>query len=93
MDFFGLFKSKSQAQSKNVAKERLKLVLVHDKLGGGSEVLETLKTEIMQVLSKYMDILDEELEVKITETMSDNNDLVPVLIANIPIKSVRMPKG
>ena len=90
MDFFGLFKSKPQ--SKNIAKERLKLVLVHDKLGGGSEVLEALKNEIMQVLAKYMDILDEELEIKITETMSDNNDLVPVLIANIPVKRVRMPK-
>jgi len=91
MDFFGLFSRKSQ--SKNVAKDRLKLVLVHDRANCSTEVLEMLKNEIMAVLARYMDIEDEELDIKITQAMSDTNEKVPVLIANIPFKNVRTPKA
>ena len=89
MDFFSFFTRKSQ--SKNVAKDRLKLVLVHDRANTSTEVLEMLKNDIMQVLIKYMDIEQEELDIKITEAMSDDNVKVPVLIANIPVKNVRPP--
>lgn len=87
MEFINKFFSKNK--SKDVAKDRLKLVLMGDR-GVSPEFLDMIKGEIMAVLSKYMDINDNELEIKLTKT--DNEDgtaIVPALIANIPIKNMR----
>ena len=49
-----------------------------------------LKTDIIKVISNYMEIDTDELDIQITQTQSeDNNGTVPVLYANIPIKSMR----
>ncbi len=87
MDFFSKFFSKKQ--SKDVAKDRLKLVLMGDR-GVSPEFLDMIKGEIIQVLSKYMDISDSELDIKLIKT--DNEDgtaVVPALMANIPIKNMK----
>lgn len=90
MDFFSFFKGNESTASKNVAKDRLKLVLVHDRVNCSSQVLEMLKTDIIKVISNYMEIDEEELDIQITQTQSEeNNGTVPVLYANIPIKSMR----
>ena len=90
MDFFSFFKKKDNTASKNVAKDRLKLVLVHDRVNCSSQVLEMLKTDIIKVISNYMEIDEEELDIQITQTQSvDKTGTVPVLYANIPIKSMR----
>ncbi len=90
MDFLSFFKKKEGTASKNVAKDRLKLVLVHDRVNCSSQVLEMLKTDIIKVISNYMEIDEEELDIQITQTQSEeNNGTVPVLYANIPIKSMR----
>ncbi len=90
MDLFSFFRKKESQSSKNVAKDRLKLVLVHDRVNCSSQVLEMLKTDIIKVISNYMEIDEEELDIQITQTQSDdNNGTVPVLYANIPIKSMR----
>ena len=60
MDFFSFFKKKDNTASKNVAKDRLKLVLVHDRVNCSSQVLEMLKTDIIKVISNYMEIDEEE---------------------------------
>ena len=77
-------------KSKNVAKERLKLVLIHDRANCSSEMLEMIKTDIINVINQYMEIDEEELEINIGTTKSErNNSKVPVLYANIPIKTLR----
>ena len=68
MDFFSFFKKKSAPPSGSVAKDRLKLVLVHDRVNCSSQVLEMLKTDIIKVISNYMAIADEELDIQITQT-------------------------
>ena len=81
MGIMDLFKKKS---SGNVAKDRLKLVLVSDRANCSSEMMEMMKRDIIEVISRYMDI------VKITETESDsNNGMVPALVANIPIRDMK----
>ena len=72
MDFFSFFKKKDNTASKNVAKDRLKLVLVHDRVNCSSQVLEMLKTDIIKVISNYMEIDEEELDIQITQTQSDD---------------------
>lgn len=80
MGIMDLFKKKT---SGNVAKDRLKLVLVSDRANCSSEMMEMMKNDIIEVISRYMDIDAEALDVKITETESDsNNGTVPALVAN-----------
>ena len=88
-DFLGFFRKK-EPSSGNVAKDRLKLVLVHDRVNCSSQVLEMLKGDIIKVISNYMEIDEDELDINITQTRSeDNSGTVPVLYAYIPIKSMR----
>ena len=87
-DIFGFFK-KNEPAFGSVAKDRLKLVLVHDRVDCSSQVLEMLKGDIIKVISNYMEIDEEELDINITQTENeDHNGTVPVLYANIPIKSM-----
>lgn len=87
MDFF---KKKS---SGDVAKDRLKLLLVSDRASCSPEMMEQIKNEIIQVISKYMDIDTEGLDIQITQTDSESdNGKVPALFANIPIKDIKHAK-
>ncbi|MGI6704139.1 MAG: cell division topological specificity factor MinE [Clostridia bacterium] len=89
MDFFRSNVRKS-ASSKNIAKERLKLVLVHDRVNVSPTFLEMIKGDIIRVISDYMEIDEDNLEVKMTKTKSDEDEsMVPALVANIPIKRMK----
>lgn len=61
MGIMDLFKKKT---SGNVAKDRLKLVLVSDRANCSSEMMEMMKRDIIEVISRYMDIDAEALDVK-----------------------------
>lgn len=78
--------------SKDVAKDRLKLVLIHDRANVSPQFLETLKNEIIAVLKKYIDIEDNEFDIKLTKT-EDGSRVVPALVANIPIKNMKEDKN
>jgi cell division topological specificity factor len=85
-----LFKKKA---SGNVAKDRLKLVLVSDRANCSPEIMEQMKNDIIKVISKYVEIDEEKLDIEITQTDSEeNNGKVPALIANIPIKDLKSPR-
>ena len=45
---------KKEENSKNLAKERLKLVLIHDKANVSPQFLEMVKGEIIKVIRKYI---------------------------------------
>lgn len=72
-----------------IAKDRLKLVLVSDRANCSPEVMELIKNDIINVISKYMEIDAEGLDIQITQTESEtDNGKVPALYANIPIKEM-----
>ncbi|WP_094547666.1 cell division topological specificity factor MinE [Petroclostridium xylanilyticum] len=76
--------------SKDIARDRLKLVLIHDRANVSPQFLEMLKSEIMKVISNYIEIQDDELDIQVTRTKSDEGDrVVPALVANIPIKNMK----
>ena len=81
-----------KASSKGVARDRLKLVLMQDRVNCSPDLLEMIKNDIMAVLAKYVDIGDMDLDMKISQEMSDANEPVSVLFANIPIKNMRKRK-
>ncbi len=89
MDFFKLF-SREDTSSKNVAKERLKLVLVHDRTNCSSDFLEMIKGDLLKVISDYMEIDEEGIDIKITKTKRTADEaMMSALIANIPIKKMK----
>lgn len=71
---------KEGASSKNVAKERLRLVLVHDRADVSPQLLENLKEDLIKVISNYMEIDESALEVNL-----DTSDNTVALVANIPV--------
>lgn len=52
MDLFKFFGGRPS--SKEVAKDRLKLILIHDRANVSPELLEMMKTDILEVISKYV---------------------------------------
>lgn len=81
---------KKEEKSKDLAKERLKLVLIHDKANVSPQFLEMVKGEIIKVIKKYMEIDEEALDIQLTKIKSDEGDrIVPQLVANIPILNVK----
>ena len=87
MGIFDLFKKKN---SGDVAKDRLKLLLVSDRANCSPYFIEMIKNDIINVISKYMEIDVSGLDIQITQTESEgNNGSVPALFANIPIKDMK----
>lgn len=86
MDFFK--KLSNKPTPKEVAKDRLKLILIHDRGDLPHETLDKIRIEILEVLSKYIeiDVDDVEIAVSKSENLEGNN---PALVANIPIKNVK----
>ena len=86
----GLFELFKKKNSGGVAKDRLKLLLVSDRANCSPDVMEMIKNDIINVISKYMDIDVEGLDIQITQTQSEtSNGTVPALFANIPIKDLK----
>lgn len=88
LDLFKIFSG--HKNSKDVAKERLKLVLIHDRANVSPQFLEMIKSEIIKVINNYIDIEEGALDIQLTRTKSeDGESVVPALIANIPIRNVK----
>ena len=66
------------------AKERLQLVLIHDRTNLPSNVLETMKDEIIEVISRHIEIQPDDVDIKINKDGRQQR-----LIADIPILGPR----
>ena len=69
--------------SKDTARQRLQLVLVQDRIGVAPDLLETLKNEILAVVSRYMVVGEEFLEFEIRRL-----DEAVVLVSNIRVQEL-----
>lgn len=79
--FFGKDMANS---SKNVAKERLRLVLMHDRTDIPEAMMEALRVDLINVISKYMDIDKSALDVSLSRDAES-----VALVANIPVLRIR----
>jgi len=70
--------------SKNIAKERLRLVLVHDRATISPHMLNQLKEDLIKVISNYMEIDEGALEVNLNQ-----DDREVALVANIPVVKMK----
>lgn len=83
MDLINKF-FRDETSSKDRAVERLRLVLVHDRANVAPGLMETLKEELIEVISKYMDIDEDSMEVSL-----NSGEFSASLVANIPVKRIR----
>lgn len=70
--------------SAQVARERLRLVLVHDRASVSPQFLESLKEDLIRVISSYMEIDESSMDVSLSSESSS-----VALVANIPIKRMK----
>ena len=76
--------SKYRNPSKAIAKERLRVVLVHDRTGIPPELLQVIKNEIITVISKHVRVDREGIEVNLSHQKGCTR-----LVTDIPIVSAR----
>jgi cell division topological specificity factor len=88
LDLLSFFTRKTS--SKEIAKDRLKLLLIHDRVNCSTQMLEMLKLDIIKVISNYIEIDETELDIQISQIETgEPGKLLPMLYANIPIKNMR----
>ena len=80
-----------KASSSSVARERLKLVLIHDRAGTSpsSNVMEMLRKEIYGVISKYFEVVESDFDVEIRNSSDIQSSGATRLTANIPIRRIK----
>lgn len=72
--------SKDDSMSKDTACNRLKLVLMHDRTQLSPTMMEAMRDELVEVISKYVEIDKSALELNLE---SESNTIA--LVANIPV--------
>ena len=70
--------------SSRVAKERLRLVLLSDHLALAPEVINSLRSDLLEVLSRYVEVDEEHCDVTF-----EHQDAGIAMLANIPILALR----
>lgn len=84
-DFFS-----KKTTSSDVAKGRLKMALVADRAYCSPDIMEQIKNDIIDVISRYMDVDKDGLDIQITQADVDGTSgASPAIFANIPIKEVK----
>lgn len=83
-------KNEDAKSNKDTAKERLHLVLMQDRANVSADFLEMMKQEIIEVIKKYVNVDEDEINVTLTNQVnSDGTTGAPALYANIPIKEIK----
>lgn len=79
--FLGRLLGRAQPKSKDVAKERLKLVLVHDRTDISPAIVEQMRDDIISVIARYVDFDRDMVDIHLTRDARENR-----LVANIPLR-------
>ena len=75
-------------KSAHAAKERLRLVLIHDRTDLSPDALEHLKNDLIAVISKYV-----EIDPGLVKIQMNHDGREQRLMADIPLKPARRRKS
>lgn len=84
MGFLERLLGRREQPSGRVAKDRLRLVLTQDRAGISPVLLETLKDEIITVISRHVHVDVDGVQVTVTQTGHESS-----LVADIPLTNRR----
>jgi cell division topological specificity factor len=82
-----LFPNLNDRSSRQEVKNRLQLVLAHDRSDLTPQMIESMRREILEVVSKYVDLDADSMDFAL-----ENNSRVTALVANLPILRVKKPE-
>ncbi|MGD1856811.1 MAG: cell division topological specificity factor MinE [Leptolyngbyaceae cyanobacterium] len=83
-DFFERLFGSREPVSRDTAKQRLRFVLAHDRSDISPQNLEKLRQEILEVVSRYVELDFDKLEFSL-----ESDQRITALMANLPIRRVR----
>lgn len=84
MNFWQRLRGHTQSSSREMAKQRLQLVLVHDRNQIEPGMLERIKDEVIAVISKHVEIDRDHVQINFSQGDHENR-----LTADIPLMTPR----
>lgn len=85
MKKFHFFKKKT---SGDIAKDRLKVLLISDRINCSPHTLNLMKQDIIHCISKYMSIDEDHTEIVLKRNNKRGKNKKPSLYATIPILDI-----
>ncbi len=83
MDLLERLFPRAEKSSREAVKQRLKLVIAHDRTDLTPQMMEAMRAEIIGVISRYVEIDSEGLEFAL-----EGDQRAMALVANLPIRRV-----
>lgn len=81
-----MFRNRRKSATK--AKDRLKVVLIHDRAEIPPGVMKDLKNELIQVISRHVDVDRDSVQIEFAQEGRDSR-----LIADIPLQSSKRKRS
>ncbi|MCR4426564.1 MAG: cell division topological specificity factor MinE [Firmicutes bacterium] len=79
-----LFGRMETGTSRESARNRLRLVLVHDRAAISPGLMEQLRSDLIEVIGRYMEIDEGNMRVEF-----DRSDSSVAIVASIPVREVK----
>ncbi|MCL5036565.1 MAG: cell division topological specificity factor MinE [Chloroflexi bacterium] len=83
-EFFQRLMGKERENTRTTARERLRLVLIHDRSSVSPQLMESLRADLLEVITRYMEIDSGNMEL-----MLERHDGSVALAASIPVINIR----